>query len=253
MGFRAIFLRDLRLLYFDRVNLIFALLTPLVYMLLYATSIASLVGDVPFHGEGVPYGTYMVGGILTITAMSAGAQVANSVFSEVSSGSGLEIWSSPVSTGGYLGGRFAAICLFVTSQLVVMLTVGLVVTGYRAAPVEVLLAIASGILGALVIGGMLMFVGFFVSSPNRFMMVLNIFQTVAIFAAPVFYDLESMPTVLRWVAAINPLTYIVELTRSVLFSSWATSTSIALAVSGAAFLTFIALDAARLVAIRRRL
>ncbi len=90
---------------------------------------------------------------------------------------------------------------------------GALALGVRMSLLQVTTWLGFGILAAVTwacLGGWLVFL---IKRQNTRMALTSMISLPLVFSAPIFYPLESMPTYLRVLATVNPLTYQVELMR----------------------------------------
>ncbi len=206
-GLTAIVYREFLLLTRNRTNLLLALLPTAVYLLLFATSLNHLVGSVVYRGAPVSYAAFTIPAIVLSSMLAASTTTGTSLFQEEIGGMSVELWSYPLSRASYILGK-----LFATTALVLAQSIGALLLGVAVFdvgwPLSHWLALGLGTLAAsLAFNGFYLLLASFIHDFQRFMVLINVLGAFLLFSSPSFYPADQMPTVLRWVSMVNPVTY----------------------------------------------
>ncbi len=182
---------------------------PLMFVLLFAYVFGGAI-----RVEGGNYNEYLLAGILIQTLAFAMMGPAISVATDFQEGVIDRFRSLPTRRSAYLLGHYFAEMLGSILTIVILLGTGLIV-GWRthAGALEVtegivlLLVFASGIVW------MGLWLGVLVRSPDAVMGIGFVIVFPLTFVSNAFVPIKSMPTVLQWMATINPVSVLIAAMR----------------------------------------
>ena len=216
-GIYALWWRDVLRFVRAPSRVIGALLTPLLFMIFLGTGFRG--ATIPGIPEGVDYLQYIVPGIVGFTMLFGASFAGLAILADRDVGFLKEILVSPVSRTSLVLGRVAggSTTALIQSSLILVLSLGF---GFRVTgPLSI--PLAAGILLLLAVT----FVGFGIALASQFKDTQGFGILVQFFILPLFflsgalYPLDSLPTVVQYLAFLNPLTYGVDALRAVLIGT----------------------------------
>ncbi|MFG1874905.1 ABC transporter permease [Sphaerisporangium sp. NPDC049003] len=206
----AVLYREYALLARNRVYLILGLTPMLVYLLLVNTSLSNLVTVVDYQGVQVRFAVFLLPMTLAMSVVSAAGTSSMALFQEELSGVATQLWSYPLRRSRFLLGKVIAGVSLVLVQSLLGLGVAVLIFDFPF-DLEGWLGLLTALtLAALAFNGLYLAVAITITDFQAFMVLSNVSIPVLVFSAPSLYTIDSMPTVLQWVSAINPLTYAIN-------------------------------------------
>jgi ABC-2 type transport system permease protein len=183
---------------------------PLMFVLLFAYVFG---GAIKVGGAG--YKEYLIGGILIQTLAFAMMGPAMSIATDLKEGVIDRFRSLPSRRAAYLLGHYLAEMAGSLLTIVVLLGSGFVV-GWRAH--TGFLDIAEGVLLLLVFASAMIWLGLWlgilVRSPDAVMGIGFVIVFPITFISNAFVPMDSLPTALQWVAAVNPVSVMIAAVRT---------------------------------------
>ncbi len=182
---------------------------PLMFVLLFAYVFGGAI-----NVAGGSYQEYLMGGILIQTLAFAAMGPAMSVATDFQTGSIDRFRSLPIPRSAYLLGHFFAEMLGAILTILILLGTGLIVgwrthTGFLEVGQALLLLLVFS--AAVVWLGL--WLGIFVRSPDAVMGIGFVVVFPLTFISNAFVPIESMPTVLQWIASVNPVSVLIAAVR----------------------------------------
>lgn len=235
--------RSLRAMVNDRRIIVFSVLQPLIMLTLFSQVFGeALAGSVPTAGGD--YINYLMPAILVTTGIGASLQAGVGLITDMKNGVLARFRSLPIWLGSVLLARSIADLVRTGGQLVFLLLAATVLFGFS--PTGGFTGVFSALLVALLVSWSLTWIFLAIAVWVRKEEVMQSvgFLTMfpLMFASSAFVPLEALPTWLRVVATINPLTYAVNAARDLSLASpvgtgviSAVVTSLALCAAGVAF------------------
>jgi len=199
----------------DPGTLVFLLLMPTMYLVFMGYMYGSLISGLSVAGHSIQYISFLSPGIISFQTLTAGAVAGSMLWSDRRYGMFEQILSGPYTRAEYLLGiMFTTMSLSIFGALVMLLLSILL----RAALSFSIMALA-GIVFTLILGSL--FWGSFMlalAAKSKSNQMYNSLQVLilffASFASTAFYPVSaSSPAILRYIIAVNPLTYITDALR----------------------------------------
>jgi ABC-2 type transport system permease protein len=210
---RAIIYREFLLLTRNRTNLLLAILPTTIYLLLFATSLNGLVGQLRYHGVLVGYPEFTIPAIMLSSMLAASTTTGTSLFQEETGGMAVELWSYPLSRTAYISGKIIATTALVLVQSVAALLLGVLIF-HVGWPASHWVALGLGtVVASLAFNAFFLMLASFVHDFQRFMVLINVIGPMLLFSSPSFYPVDRMPSALRLLSVLNPVTYGIECLR----------------------------------------
>ena len=191
------------------------LIQPILWVILFGVGMRSLMGTTT-PGSGNDYMTFVVPGIVALTAVSAAIGGGSTWLSERLIGIVKEYLAAPIPRLSILMGSATGIATKVLVQSIIILIVG-VLMGARLSTNPLgwfggLLLIAGYGIG---FSGFALAVASSTDSSEGYHMMIFLFQLPLLFLSNSLYPLESLPTWMRIGAYANPTTYVVTGLRNI--------------------------------------
>ena len=204
---QAIVARDLSRAVRQKSRLLGGLARPLMWLLLVGTGYNAIA-----HVEGVPsYQAYVLPGLVVMAALFGAMLTAISTVYDREFGMLRLMLASPAGVPAILASRaVAATVVGMLQGAVVLLCVPLVVP---VTVVQVLLASAALALGAATSSVLGLLVAAPLRSVENFAGIVNVVLFPLLFLSGALYPTGGMPSALRVLARVNPVSYAVDLTR----------------------------------------
>ena len=182
---------------------------PLMFVLLFAYVFG---GAIKVGGGG--YKEYLTGGILIQTLSFAMMGPAMSVATDFQAGVIDRFRSLPTRRSAYLLGHYFAEMLGQVLTIVILLGTGLVV-GWRthASVFHVTEAMLLLLVFASAVVWLGLWLGVLVRSPDAVMGIGFVIVFPLTFVSNAFVPIDSMPTVLQWMATVNPVSVLIAAVR----------------------------------------
>ena len=182
---------------------------PLMFVLLFAYVFG---GAIKVGGGG--YKEYLMGGILIQTLSFAMMGPAMSVATDFQEGVIDRFRSLPTRRSAYLLGHYFAEMLGQVLTIVILLGTGLVV-GWRthASVFHVTEAMLLLLVFASAVVWLGLWLGVLVRSPDAVMGIGFVIVFPLTFVSNAFVPIDSMPTVLQWMATVNPVSVLITAVR----------------------------------------
>ncbi|GAA2351941.1 ABC transporter permease [Saccharopolyspora halophila] len=236
--------RSLRALLKDPRVIIFSLLQPLIMLVLFSQVFGNaMMGSV--SAQGGSYINYLMPAILVTTGIGAAMQSGVGLVTDMKNGVIARFRALPIGISSVLIARSLSDLLRTAVQLVVLLTVAAAVFDFDP---------AGGLPGTLGAFGLALFVSWSLSwiflALGAWLRKEEVMQSIGflamfplMFASSAFVPLETLPSWLRVIAQINPLTYAVDASRD-LSLALPTGTGVLAALATSTLLCVVGIAAA---------
>ncbi len=204
--------RQLRKILRRPMYVVYLFVQPVIFVLLFRYVFGGAINT-----GGVSYVNYLMPGIIVMTAMFGALTTGLGLTEDLKSWCRRSPPSLPISRSAVLIGRTAADLATNTVTLVAMLLIGFAV-GFRPSQSvdEVALAIVLVLAFAYVFSWISAYIGLTLRDPETVQSIGLLWVIPLVFASSAFVPTSSMPTVLRAIADVNPVSLTVNGARALM-------------------------------------
>jgi ABC-2 type transport system permease protein len=211
---KVVWQRELIRFVSDRARIFTALVQPVLFLFVLGTGLSALAAG---GSGGVNLRTFMFPGVLSMALLFTAAFSAGSIVWDREFGFLREMLVAPVRRGAIVIGKCLGGATVAAGQGVVFLTLaGLVHVPYT--PVLMLTLVAELLLLAFTLTAFGLMAAARIRSMQSFMAVVQMFLLPMFFLSGALYPLSNLPTWLRALTRIDPLTYAVDPMRRAVFA-----------------------------------
>jgi ABC-2 type transport system permease protein len=214
----ALVLRDLRLFVRSRSQLTSSVVFPLLLLAIIGAGVTD--GLDPRNVED--YVTFMVPGVIVLTALFSATFTTASIYQDRDSGMLGTFLASPHPSYAIVAGK-------IVSSVVIGVAQALLVLGVAAAIPAIDFDITHGVAGGIAVAfggivllnlflsGLAQWIASRIASNTGFHLVMNLVLFPCLFFSGAFFPLEDLPAWLKALGTINPLSYAVDLLQIALY------------------------------------
>ncbi len=197
-------------------NILIELIYPFMYLTIFAPTMAMVIGTVEWMGREVPYLTYVIPGIMAMSAVSVGNAAAINIYIDRLSGEMEIMFSLPIRRVAILAGYAANAVVRSLVSSIAFLAIALMVTPWAftvsLSGVPGLVAIiALSAIGWSMFGATL---AFSIRRQSTYNLVYNLIQLPIVFTSSMLYNPVRGPAITRWLGPVNPLTFATNALRA---------------------------------------
>lgn len=213
----------------DRLNLVFSVTQPAIWLAFFGTAVGRAI-DAEVIGTS-DYIGFMLPGVIAFTVVTNTVSGAMPLLWDKEVGYLDKLLAMPIARSSLIVSRFIFQFALGTAQVVLVFAVALAVS----------VDVASGVIGAtsiLAIAGLLsmsmtalfMALAYRVPTHGTFFAVAGFVTLPLVFVSNAFLPLDAMPGWMELVARLNPLTYAIEAMRTLVLEGWDTGVPRAIVV-----------------------
>lgn len=197
----------------DPGNMIILIGIPALYLVFFGLGVQSMLSS--FSSGGGGYLAFLTPGIMGFQAVTAGLVGGSMLWADRRFGMLAQLLVGPFSRLQYLFGIILTSMVFGLAGAAVMLLGAYLLIGSLSITVfSTLLMFGIVAVGSVLFGSLMLLISAFVRSNNTYTGIQVLIVFVVNFASTVFYPLSiNLPLGMRILFMINPLTYVVNLTR----------------------------------------
>jgi ABC-2 type transport system permease protein len=211
---KVVWQRELIRFVSDRARIFTALLQPVLFLFVLGTGLSALASG---GSGGVNLRTFMFPGVLSMALLFTAAFSAGSIVWDREFGFLREMLVAPVRRGAIVIGKCLGGATVAAGQGVVFLSLaGLVDVPYS--PVLMITLVAELLLLAFTLTAFGLMAAARIRSMQSFMAIVQMFLLPMFFLSGALYPLSNLPTWLRALTRIDPLTYAVDPMRRAVFA-----------------------------------
>lgn len=208
---------ELQKLSHDRTELLTRMVQPALWLLIFGTTFSRL--DV-FDTGGVPYLAFLAPGIIAQSALFISIFYGIQIVWDRDAGILAKLMVTPAPAAALVTGKSFAAGIRSVAQVVGVLAIAyLMGIGLTVNPLRILAAMAVVVLGAAFFACLSMTLAGLVRNRDRLMGIGQAITMPLFFASNALYPVAAMPEWLRWLSAVNPLSYEVNALRVILLGT----------------------------------
>jgi len=186
----------------------FDLAVPLLYLLMFGVAFDSALGQgLSVGGQPISYNAFFLAGVLSMTCFGNALNTSYGFFVDRDNGILFEFLTYPMTRGQFLLGKILFQCAMMVLQSMLTIIVSAVLLGVSVPWNLILFVLVAMIIGTAGWFFFLSIFAFLIRRNDTFNLVINVMYFVLMFLSSVFYPLERVPTWLRTVAMVNPLSW----------------------------------------------
>lgn len=213
----AFALVELQKLRHDRIELLTRMVQPALWLLIFGQTFSRL--DVIDTG-GVPYLAFLAPGIIAQSALFISIFYGIQIVWDRDAGILAKLMVTPAPASALITGKAFAAGVRSVAQVVGVLVIaylmGIHLTGN---PLRILAAMGVVVLGSAFFACLSMTLAGLVRNRDRLMGIGQAITMPLFFASNALYPVDVMPTWLRWLSSVNPLSYEVNALRALLIGT----------------------------------
>ena len=233
----AFALVELQKLRHDRTELVTRMVQPALWLLIFGQTFSRLhVIDT----GGVPYLAFLAPGIIAQSALFISIFYGIQIIWDRDAGILAKLMVTPAPASGLVTGKAFAAGVRSVVQVIGVVALAYLLGGLTVNPLRILAAMGVVVLGSAFFACLSMTLAGLVRNRDRMMGIGQAITMPLFFASNALYPVDVMPQWLRWLSAVNPLSYEVNALRGLLIGS-PTNAVLDLAVLVVAAVTGIAM------------
>lgn len=218
ISFKAIYvivLREFKRFFRQKGRLLGTIARPLLWLIIIGSGLSGLVGE----QGGMSYRQFMIPGIIGMTILFSSVFSTISVVWDREFGFLREMLVAPISRLTIVLGKLISGTLLSAFQgIILFLLVPLF--GFSLSPIEVFQMAVLLILVSLSITSLGLLVASFLDSLEGFNVIMNFMVLPMFFLSGALYPVKMLPSILQYIAWINPLSYGIDSFKHVMFGSF---------------------------------
>ncbi len=210
----AVAFREYRIRLTNPVLPLWDVLVPVVYLLVFGASLERFVG------AGLPeadYVTFFLGGVLGMVTFSIAMNSSYAFFEDLQSGMFHELMTYPFARRDLLLGKLLFNALFSIVGSAVCLLAAVVALGVRVDAAALPALLLWTVLGTAAWYYLLSWLSLRMRGFNAYHTTSSALYLLLMFISNLFYPVERMPPVVGQLAALNPVTWQVDLIRRAIY------------------------------------
>lgn len=219
-----VFLREMKRLARQRSRILMAVVQPMIWLVLMGNMMSGLTSN-PFAARMLGTGSYldfMTPGIMLMSSLFGGVFGGVSIIWDRRTGYLNRMLAAPMARAAIPLGKMAGIAVQNIFQSLVITAVALALGVHFAAGLAGMLLILFLIsLFSAGVAGISLSLATVIRSHEALMAVTNFLTLPMMFASNAIFPREAMPSWLRVIADVNPLTYAVTPVRALIVDGWA--------------------------------
>lgn len=214
---RAQFTRWMLHLKREPFSLAFNLLNPLILLVFMGGAFQGLARN----ALGGDYRSYLLPGVLALTAFGNSMAGGIPLLFDRENGSLTRLMTAPISRPSIILSRFLAVNLSTTLQCLLILVLG-IAFGVRIATGVggVVALLAFGLLLGFGVTAISLMLAFCFENHGDFFAVIGLTSLPLTFLSSAFVPLDRLPSWMRAVALVNPMTYAIDAMRTLILTGW---------------------------------
>jgi ABC-2 type transport system permease protein len=221
----------------DKVFLIWQVVFPIVYIFVAGYSYSALLGEEPvrFGNSQIAYPAYLAAGMIGFNVMNSSTVAGSIIWNDKRNGMFQQILVMPFTRMQYIISNLLTIMLMGLASASLIVAAGFPTMLGNANPtiLSIPYTIYALISGAIFFGSITIIISTKLKSSEGFNVIVNGIFLFFAFASSAFYPSDGVPEPLHTAFYINPLTYIVDITRAGIFSEISMFTTIEVVVMAA--------------------
>lgn len=234
----------------DKVFLIWQVVFPVIYIFIAGYSYSALIGEegVQVGDAGVPYPAYLAAGMIGFNVMNSSTVAGSIIWNDKKHGMFQQILVMPFARMQYIIGNILTIMLMGLASAGLILIAGspTLVGTADVTLLGSLYVLYALLAGAIFFGSITIIISTRLKTSEGFNVIVNSVFLFFSFASSAFYPSEGVPGALGTAFYLNPLTYIVDVTRAGIFNQITMFTNIEVGIitaasAGAFFLATLSL------------
>jgi ABC-2 type transport system permease protein len=210
----AVMYREYRIRTTSMTWLFYDLFMPLTYLLMFGIGFdRAFAGGINVNGTTIGYSAFFLAGVLSMACFGIGINTSYGFFVDRDNGIFYEFLTYPMTRGEFLIGKILFNGLLSLTQAIITLLLAVLFLGISLKIELVGFGLAGVVLGT---AGWFFFLASFALRIRRndmFNTFINVAYFVLMFASSMFYPLDAMPSWLKVVSSVNPLTWHTDVLR----------------------------------------
>ena len=222
----AVAAAEVQKLYHDPLELLTRAVQPVLWLMLFGEVMARVRGVAPGN---LPYLDFLAAGILAQSALFVAIFYGISAIWERDLGVLQRYLVSPAPRSALVLGKALSAGVRALSQALIVYVLALLLgVGINLNPLNILGVAAAIVLGSALFSTLSLIIACIVKTRERFMGIGQVLTMPIFFASNAIYPLSLMPDWLKAVSHLNPLTYQVDVLRSLMLTQGASEYSLLL-------------------------
>jgi ABC-2 type transport system permease protein len=203
----------------DRLNLIFSLLQPAIWLAFFGSAMGRAI-DSEVIGTS-DYIGFMLPGVIAFTVVTNAMTGAMPLLWDKEVGYLDKLLAKPIARSSLIVSRFVFQFGLGSAQVVLVFVVAVAVTvDIASGPLGALMILAIAGLLSMSFTALFMALAYRVPTHGTFFAVSGFVSLPLVFLSNAFVPTDAMPDWMRWIAQINPLTYAIEAMRNLVLEGW---------------------------------
>ncbi len=217
----ALTLRWVRRLSRERFSMLFTLVQPMLFWLIFFGNLFQRAADTQVV-QAPTYISFLAAGVVVMTVLNNGLAGGVDLLFDKENGFLERLMSTPIRRSSIILSRFLFVMSVTSLQILVILGVAFL---FGVRPATGLLGVAVILLIGMLFGvgltAISMAMAFSVKSHGDFFSVLGFLSLPMIFLSSALVPLSAMPAWMSFLARFNPMTWAIEAVRPLILSGWA--------------------------------
>ncbi|HEY8173722.1 MAG TPA: ABC transporter permease [Dehalococcoidia bacterium] len=203
----------------ERLNLVFSILQPAIWLLFFGSAVGRAV-DVDVIGTS-DYIRFMLPGIIAFTVVGNGVSGAMPLLWDKEQGYLDRMMSMPIARSSVIVSRFVFQLGLGSAQTILVVLVALAM-GVRveAGPLGILVILVAAGLLTMALTAVFVALAYYVPGHGTFFAITGFVTLPLLFMSNAFVPLDAMPAWMEVVARLNPLTYAIQSMRLLVIEGW---------------------------------
>jgi ABC-2 type transport system permease protein len=222
----------------DKIFFVWQIVFPIIYIFIAGYSYSALLGG---HGVRVgetlvTYPAYLSAGMIGFNVMNSSTVAGSIIWNDRRNGMFQQILVMPFTRVEYIISNVLTIMLmgFASASLIVLAGIPTMLGNADITPAGIAYVIYGLFAGSLFFGSVTIIISTRLKSSEGFNVIVNSVFLFFSFASSAFYPAQGVPDSLRTAFYVNPLTYVVDITRAGIFNQLAAATNTEVIVISAA-------------------
>ncbi|MGI8520550.1 MAG: ABC transporter permease [Actinomycetota bacterium] len=205
----------------ERLNLVFSIAQPAIWLVFFGAGVERAI-DTRVIGTD-DYISFMLAGIIAFTIVGNGVSAAMPLLWDKETGYLDRLMSMPIARSSVIVSRFVFQVAQQSVQIMLVVAVALIL-GVRieSGPLGFVVILFAAALLTMSVTSAFSALAYAVPQHGTFFAVVGFISLPLLFMSNAFVPLDAMPSWMRVVARINPLTYAIEAMRILVIEGWST-------------------------------